>query len=91
MATGPLRIASRHDATLFPCTMIDEGGWHFRIAIGEPVPADLLAAGKELEAGAHLLRQILPHLKRYPQQCREQLLGRFKPAVPSPDSVALPS
>jgi hypothetical protein len=91
MATGPLRIASRHGAALFPCTMIDEGGWRFRIAIGDPVPAELLAAGKEFEAGTHLLGQILPHLERYPEQCREQLLGRFKPTAPSPVSVALPS
>jgi hypothetical protein len=88
MATGPLRIASRHEATLFPCTMIDEGRWRFRIAIGDPVPGHLLAAGREFEAGTHLLRQILPHLQRYPEQCREQLLGRFKPSAPIPVSGA---
>lgn len=83
MATGPLRIATNHDAMIFPCTMIVEGAWRFRIVIGDPVPSELLVTGKENEAALHLFRQILPHLKRYPDQCRSQFLARFKPAAPS--------
>jgi lauroyl/myristoyl acyltransferase len=82
-ATGPLRIASRHDALLFPCVMVVEGLWRYRIKIGPPVPGDLLAEGKEREAAQHLLKEVLPDIKRYPDQCRSRFLERFKPSAPS--------
>jgi lauroyl/myristoyl acyltransferase len=86
MATGPLRIAERHDAMIFPCTLIVEGLWRYRIKIGDPVPAELLAPGKEPEAALHLLKQILPHIERHPDQCPPQLLERFQP----PDRPSVP-
>jgi lauroyl/myristoyl acyltransferase len=88
MPTGPLRIAARHDAMIFPCTLIDEGRWRFRIEIGDPVPAGLLTEETEAEAAAHLFRQVLPHLERHPEQCRPQLLDRFRPSRSSEESGA---
>lgn len=77
-ATGPLRIAARQDALLFPCAMIVEDLWRYRIKIGRPLPRELLGPEKEMEAASYLLKQLLPHFERYPEQCRPQLLGRFK-------------
>jgi lauroyl/myristoyl acyltransferase len=88
MATGPLRIAARHDAMIFPCVMIVEGLWRYRIKIGEPVPDLWLAQGKENEAALHLVRQILHHIQRHPDQCRPRMLECIKPSAPSSIPVA---
>jgi len=37
MPTGPFRLAIRHEATLIPCVLLDEGAWHFRLTFGLPV------------------------------------------------------
>lgn len=90
MATGPLRIAANHNAEIYPCVLTAEGTWRFRIRIGEPVPKHLLEPGKEVEAGTHLLRQMLPEIERHPEQCREQLLDLFTPSKPSMDCALKP-
>ena len=85
MATGALRLAARHQAVLIPFTIVDAGGWKFRLRLHQPVPAELLVAGDEFEqAAAHLLAEMLPVIQAHPEQCRTELVRRFKPmAMPA--------
>ena len=82
MATGPLRLAARHGARLFPCTILDAGDWRFRIEIGRPVPAGFLAGPPDfMAAGKHLVTELLPRFQAHPEQCTKMVLDSFRPIV----------
>lgn len=75
MATGAVRLAVRHQAELIPCSIIDEGRWRFRIALGRPVPKEFLTAESDWTlAGKHLLDEMTPHFRAYPEQCARTLI-----------------
>lgn len=74
IATGPVRLAGRHQAEIFPCSIIGDGRWRFRIQIGRPVPAELLAAEVGWPAaGQYLLDELMPAFRAHPEQCRADL------------------
>jgi lauroyl/myristoyl acyltransferase len=76
MATGAMRLASRHQAELIPCSIMDEGCWRFRIALGRPVPREFLTAESDWAlAGKHLLEEMIPHFQAHPEQCARTLIG----------------
>lgn len=78
MATGAVRLAIRHQAELIPCTVIDNGRWHFQIKLGRPVPSEHLAAGVDwTQAGKHLIDEMLPHFRNHPEQCSNHLIKFF--------------
>jgi lauroyl/myristoyl acyltransferase len=84
MATGAVRLAIRHRAELIPCVVIDEGRWRFHIKLGRPVPAEYLAAEADwIQAGKHLLNEMLPHFRNHPRQCSKLLFKYFQPAPPA--------
>jgi hypothetical protein len=75
MATGAVRLALRHQAELIPCSILDEGRWHFRIELGRPVPREFLTAGSGWSrAGKHLLDEMMPHFQAHPEQCGGNLI-----------------
>jgi hypothetical protein len=79
MATGPIRLATRHQAELIPCSIIDEGRWQSRIELGRPVPRELLTAEADgISAGKHLLEEMSVHFQACPEQCSTHLAGRFR-------------
>ena len=81
MATGAVRLAVRHEAVLIPCTVLEEGRWRFQVKLGEPVPAEYLAANDDYErAGKHLLEAMLPDFRSQPENCSDHLIGYFRPA-----------
>ena len=86
MATGAMRLAAHCKAELIPCSMRDEGRWNFRLEIGPPIPGEYLTNELDLQnAGQHLLRIMLLHLRRHPEDCASYLLDRFQSnAAPSP-------
>lgn len=85
MATGAIRLASHCDAALIPCCMTDEGQWNFRLEIAPPVPLDYLTNGAEMtQAGEHVLRVMLPYLRKHPERCADYLLHCFRRTVPAP-------
>lgn len=77
MATGAIRLASYHDAELVPCSMIDEGRWHFHLRIAKPVPRHLLN-GDETVAGEWLLQSFLPSITERPEHSDRYLAECFK-------------
>jgi lauroyl/myristoyl acyltransferase len=77
MATGPIRMAMRQNAEIIPCSIIDRGDWHFRIHLGPPVPAALLASGDPLPVGKHLLDAMLPVWRAHPEHCTKEFLTKF--------------
>jgi hypothetical protein len=84
MATGAMRLASRCQAELLPCSIVDEGCWHFGIKFGPPVPRIHLAteAGWPL-AGRHLIDQWFPDFQARPDQCWADLTKCLKRNPPS--------
>jgi len=79
MATGAVRLAKRHQAELIPCSMIDEGGWQFRIELGQPVPREYLAAEADgISAGKHLVEEMAVHFQACPEQCSTALVQHFR-------------
>jgi lauroyl/myristoyl acyltransferase len=75
MATGAVRLAIRHQAELIPCSIIDEGRWHFHIELGRPVPREFLTAESDWSrAGKHLLDEMIPHFQAHPEQCGRNLI-----------------
>lgn len=79
MATGPIRLATRHQAELIPCSIIDEGRWRFRMELGRPVPRDYLTAAADgLRAGRYLLEEMSAHFQACPEQCSTGLARRFR-------------
>jgi long-chain acyl-CoA synthetase len=82
MATGPFRLAARHGARLFPCTIRDEGRWRFRIELGRPVPAEFLSSTPDFKsAGKHVLDELLPRFRACPEQCSKMLIESFRPVA----------
>jgi hypothetical protein len=80
MATVALRLAVRHQAELIPCYITDRGRWRFRITLGRPVPGEFLAAEAGwVNAGRHLLDEMLPVLRAHPEQCSAHFLRCLKP------------
>jgi len=77
MATGPLRMAMRQNAEMIPCTIIDQGNWHFQIRLGPPVPAPLISSGDATLVGQHLLDAMLPIWREHPEHCTKEFLRKF--------------
>jgi lauroyl/myristoyl acyltransferase len=78
MATGAIRFASRYQADIIPCSITDEGSWHYRITLGRPVPRELLADEANWpRAGKHLLDEMLPLFKARPDQCGDGMTRRL--------------
>jgi len=89
MATGAIRLAARHRAGLFPCQIIDEGNWHFRVELGRPVPEAYLTEDPNISAaGQHLVAAWLPRFRSHPHQCTSMIFDCFKPAVSQPEPLA---
>jgi hypothetical protein len=79
MATGAIRLARRHQAELIPCSILDEGGWQFRIELGRPVPRECLTAEADgISAGKHLLKEMSVHFQACPEACATGLVRRFR-------------
>ncbi len=79
MAAGAVRLAIRHQAELIPCSIIDEGCWHFRIELGRPVPREFLTMDSGWNrAGKHLLDEMLPLFHAHPKQCGKNLVRRLQ-------------
>lgn len=75
MNTGAVRLALRRQAELVPATIIDEGGWRFRLELGRPVPEEFLATEADWpRAGKFLLDEMMPHLQAHPEQCRHDFI-----------------
>jgi lauroyl/myristoyl acyltransferase len=86
MTTGAVRLAARHRAGLFPCQIIDEGNWHFRVEFGRPVPDEYLTEEPDLmAAGRHLVAEWLPRFRSHPHQCTPMVFDSFKPAMAKPE------
>lgn len=78
MATGAIRLALRHQAELIPCSITDEGSWHYRITLGRPVPGEHLTAEADWSrAGKHLLDEMLPRIQSRPDQCWDAMTRRL--------------
>ncbi|HEU6448006.1 MAG TPA: hypothetical protein VFV23_06180 [Verrucomicrobiae bacterium] len=70
MATGGIRLAMRHRADVFPCLIIEDGDWRFRIVFGKPVPREFLLENADWKlAGKHVLDEMVPHFSAHPEQC----------------------
>lgn len=67
MATGAVRLARRHGLPLIACGIYNEGPWRFAIELSPPVSAKVWARGDEA-VGAEVIAQLLPVLRRHPQQ-----------------------
>lgn len=79
MAAGAVRLAMRYDADLLPCSITEEGRWHFCIRLGEPVPQELLLSKNDWQPAAkHLLDQMIPIFRTWPEQCRPDLIRCLK-------------
>jgi lauroyl/myristoyl acyltransferase len=92
MATGAIRLATRHQAELIPCCIIDEGGWQFRLELGRPVPREYLTVGNDgISAGKHLLEEMSVHFQACPEQCSPGLVQRFRRSKGEPAPVRLKS
>lgn len=89
MATGPMRLAARHDAELVACSIVAEGVWQFRMDIGEPVPSEFLATESGwIDAGKHLLDTLLPQIQSHPAQCASKyFLRHFQQESPVLNSL----
>jgi len=75
MNTGALRLAIRQQAELIPATLIDEGGWRFRLELGRPVPEELLASKADWpRVGKFLLDEMMPHWRAHPEQCKKDFI-----------------
>jgi hypothetical protein len=85
MSTGPIRLAVRHRAELFPCFIVDEGGWRFRLELGRPVPREFLSTNTGWShAAKHLVDELFPHFEARPDQCSSAFLRCFRPELPGP-------
>jgi len=83
VASGPIRLAIRHEAELIPCIITDKGRWQFRIKLGPPVPQEILRTGQEAETVKHLIDAIIPEIRAHPEQCLQRVIDLFRPAAPS--------
>ncbi len=78
MPTGPIRMAAWRRAVLIPFSLVDTGGWNFRLQLHRPVPDKWLSGEENFEAAAkHLLAELLPVIQSQPEQCRTELARRF--------------
>jgi lauroyl/myristoyl acyltransferase len=82
IAAGAVRLAARHGAELIPISVVDEGHWKFTIKLGQPVPRELLLSRNDwLPAGRHLIDQMIPIFRAWPEQCRPDLIRCLKPST----------
>ena len=82
IATGAVRLAVRHGADLIPCAVIDGGRWRFTVKLGEPVPRQFLSGkGDWFAAGKHLVDQLIPIFRAWPEQCRPDMIRCLKQNV----------
>jgi hypothetical protein len=84
VATGAFRLARATGATVVPMVAMETGRWRWRIVIGEPVPADLIAQRSHTAAASWFADQILPTVARRPRQAYGPLLDAVQPAVVQP-------
>jgi len=82
VASGPIRLAIRHQCELIPSIITDLGCWRFRIKFGPPVPQAYLRPGQEPQAVKQLIQALLPEIRAHPEQCVPRVLNLFQPAAP---------
>ena len=78
-----IRLASRYQADLIRVPITDEGSWRYRITLGRPVPAELLADEANWpRVGKHLFDDKFTVFKSRPHQCWDAMTRRLarKPA-----------
>jgi hypothetical protein len=81
MATGAIRLAALTGAELIPCVIVETGSWKFAIYFGTPVPRNYFDKSPDMTAiGAHLLREFVKVIIRYPEQCKPRFLSSISPA-----------
>lgn len=81
MRTGIFRMAEITDARIVPLLVRARPFFGFTLYIGEPVPDELIAdRSRHLEAGQHVMRELLPILAICPGQCTDFLLRCLHPA-----------
>ena len=84
IATGTLRLAAREKAEIFPLVAIDLGQWRTRIKIGRPVPSEYLNDATAFKSAAqHLISELLPALRQYPDQVTFDLAFCIAPSGPA--------
>ena len=80
MTAGAIRLAMLHRVPLIPCSVVDEGGWHFRIKFGQPVPRECLTEETDhTVAGKHMLQEMVPIFQAFPEQCSIHMTRCLQP------------
>ena len=80
MATGAIRLASRFEAEIIPCTITHDGAWRYCITLGRPAPKEWLADEANWpQVGKHLLGEMMPVFHAHPDLCWEAMTGRLIP------------
>ena len=77
VATGAFRLARASRATVVPMIAVDTGRWRWRIVIGQPIPADLIAGRRYVEAAGWFADQVLPTIAQPPEP------GAPRPVLPA--------
>jgi lauroyl/myristoyl acyltransferase len=78
MATGTIRLAKKHHARLFPCTIYSHGSWKFTIEAFPAVPEEILTQGDQ-NAAHYILEKLLPVFEQHSDQWELALLKQFVP------------
>lgn len=84
VATGAFRLARATGATVVPMIAVDTGRWRWRIVIGQPIPADLIAGRRYVEAAGWFADQVLPTIARRPRQAYGPLPDAILPGAIQP-------
>ena len=78
MATGAIRLASRFEAEIIPCTITHDGAWRYCITLGRPAPKEWLSNEANWpQVGKHLLAEMMPVFNAHPDLCWDAMTSRL--------------
>jgi lauroyl/myristoyl acyltransferase len=89
LGSGAFRLARLANAVVVPIVALDDGLWRYRVHVGAPVPDELIAAGDDLAAAGHVVRELLPLVAEAPDQLMVAHL--FRAADSATDQAATDS
>lgn len=78
LATGAFRLARKRAAIVLPMVGTETGRWRWRLVIGPPIPAEMLADARYAQAASWFAASVLPEVAAHPNQAGGTLVDALQ-------------
>jgi hypothetical protein len=86
LSIGAFRLGRATGATVVPVALTSRGHWKYRVHVGSPVPASMLASGDWRSAAVHTFNELMPAVEAAPWEADSTLVLAVRPSSERSDA-----